>query len=92
MVTTSPAAPTASHVEADADPAIARKAGPRDAGAMGPAVMWCDDFNVLFIPAPIRLLILDADVWKMHRVVEIWQLVFARPLTDLICGSIKCPS
>ena len=71
MVTTSPTAGTASHVDADADPAIARKAGPGDAGTMGPAVVWRDDFNILSLPAAIRLLILDADVWEMHLVVEI---------------------
>jgi len=47
------------------------------------------DLDVLTIPAPIRLLVLDADVREMHLLVEVLQVMFERPLANLMCGSIR---
>ena len=69
-------------------PAIAGESRPRDAGAVGAAIVRRDDLDVLAIPAAIRLLVLDADVREMHLVIEVRQVVFVRPLANLIRGSI----
>ena len=47
-----------------------------------PAVVLGDDFNVQVVMAPLEL-VLEADVGKMHALIEVRQVVVARPLLDL---------
>ena len=49
------------------------------------------DLDVLPIPPAIRLLVLDADVWEMHLIIEVRQVMIERPLANLIGGSIRVP-
>ncbi len=51
---------------------------------MRPAIVRCDDLDVLALPAAIRLLVLDADVGEVELVVEVRQVVFVRPVANLI--------
>ena len=51
---------------------------------MGAAVVRRDDLNVLAPPTAVRVLVLDADVRKVHLVVEVRQVVFVGPLANLI--------
>jgi len=55
---------------------------------VGTAVVRRDDFNVLAIPAAVRLLIFDADVREMDLLIEVGQVVLERPLTDFLGGAI----
>jgi hypothetical protein len=56
---------------------------------VGAAIVLRRDLDVLPIPPPIRLLVLDADVREVHLIIEVWQFVFERPLTNLIWRSIR---
>src|SRR5439155_5769271 len=78
------AAPT----DAETDPAIAGEARPRDAGAVSSPIVRRDDLNVLALPAPVRLLVLDADVGEMNLVIEVRKVVFVGPLANLIGRAI----
>ena len=49
---------------------------------MRAAVVLRDDFDVPMLVASVEL-VLDADVGKVHALVEVGQVVFARPLRDL---------
>lgn len=45
--------------------------------------MGREEFDVL-VKFPTIDLVLDSVVWEMHLVVEVGQIVFARPVTDLV--------
>jgi len=54
---------------------------------MSPPIVWGDDLDVLVIPPPIRFLVFDPHIREMELVVEVRQVVFVRPFTNLRC----CP-
>jgi hypothetical protein len=58
---------------------------------MRPAVVGCDDLNVLVIPAPVWFLILDPHVREVEFLVEVRQIVFVRPFANLRVCSIGVP-
>ena len=53
------------------------------AGGMSAAVVRCEEFDVL-VKLPAIDLILDSVVGKVNLVVEVRQIVIARPVTDLV--------
>jgi hypothetical protein len=53
------------------------------AGGMGAAIVRRKEFDVLMKLSAIEL-VLDSVVGEMNLVVEVRQIVFARPVTDLI--------
>jgi hypothetical protein len=55
---------------------------------MGPAVVRGNYLDVLVIPAPIRFLVFDPHIREMDLVVEVRQVVFIRPFTNLRCRPI----
>jgi len=55
---------------------------------VGTAVVGRDDFDILAVPASVRLLVLDPRIWKVDLVIEVWQVVFIRPFTNLVSGPI----
>ena len=55
---------------------------------MGAAIVRRDDLDVLAFPAAIRLLVLDSDVGEVDLVIEVRQIVFVRPFTNLIGRAI----
>jgi hypothetical protein len=46
------------------------------------------DLDVAVVPTPVRFLVFNADVREMHLVIEVRQIVFVGPLSDLVRGSI----
>jgi hypothetical protein len=59
------------------------KAGPRSTGGVGAAIVRCEQLDVLMKLAAVHL-VLDPVVGKMNLVIEVWQIVFARPIPDLV--------
>jgi hypothetical protein len=53
------------------------------------AIVLGDHVDVVMIPPPVRLLVLDPDVGKMNLVVEVRQVVLEGPLPDLLVGPIR---
>jgi hypothetical protein len=51
---------------------------------MRPAIVRRDDLDVLPLPTAVRLLVFDADVGEVHLVIEVRQVVFVRPVANLI--------
>ena len=49
---------------------------------MGPAVVLGDDFDAQVVMAALEL-VLEADVGKVHALIEVREVVLARPLLDL---------
>jgi hypothetical protein len=52
------------------------------------AIVFRDDLDVVVIPPPVRLLIFDAEVWKVDFVIEVREVVFQGPLVDFFGGAI----
>ena len=67
---------------AAAAPAVAPEPRPRDARGMGAAIVLGDDLDVLVTVAPVQF-VLDAEVGEVDAVVEVRQVVLARPAFDL---------
>lgn len=42
------------------------------------------DFDILVIAAPVELLVFDAQIRKMHLLVEVWEVVVVGPFLDLM--------
>jgi hypothetical protein len=59
---------------------------------MRPAIVRRDHLDVLASAAAIRLFVLDANVRKVQLVIEVRQLVLARPLPNLIGCAIRVPA
>ena len=61
---------------------VAPESRPRDARGVGAAIVLGDDLDVLVTVASVQL-VLDAEVGEVDALVEVRQVVFARPLFDL---------
>ena len=55
---------------------------------MGSSVVRSDDLNVYVKISPIEL-VLDSQVGEMNALIEVRQVVLARPVLDLVRGSIR---
>ena len=60
----------------------------RAAGGVSAAVVRREQLDVLVAFAPIDL-VLDAVVGKVHLAVEVRQVVFARPVADLLLVAVR---
>jgi hypothetical protein len=58
-------------------------------GGVGTAIVLGHHVDIVVIPPAIRLLVLDANVWKMHLVIEVREVALKRPLPDLLVGPIR---
>lgn len=76
---------------APADDAVTRETRPRDGAGMGAAIVAGDDLDVLVPRHPITVLILDACIRKVNVSVVVRQVVFARPLRDLLRLTVRPP-
>jgi hypothetical protein len=56
---------------------------------VGTAIVLGHHVDIVVIPPAIRLLVLDANVWKMHLVIEVREVALKRPLPDLLVGPIR---
>ncbi len=56
---------------------------------MGAAIVLGHDFDVLVPNVPVRIFVLDANVWEMHLLVEVRQVVLARPGRDLGLAAVR---
>ena len=68
----------------DVDP----EAGLGVAGGMGAAVVLREQLDVLVVFAPVDL-VLDAVVGEVDLAVEVRQVVFARPVADLVLVAVR---
>src|ERR1700754_5003050 len=69
---------------------VTSESSPRAAGGMTAAVVVRDHFDVFVTVTPIEL-VLEAEIGEMDRLVEVRQVVFARPLLDLARIPIRSP-
>lgn len=58
-------------------------------GAVSASIVQGDDLDVTVIPASVRLLVLDAQVGKMHLFVEIWKVMITRPQLNFFRVAIR---
>ena len=72
---------------AAAPAAVAAETGPSDAGSMHAAIVFGHNLDVLVMFGPV-LLVLNPEVRKGDAVVEVRQVVLARPLLDLAVVTI----
>jgi hypothetical protein len=67
--------------------AVAPKPSPRDTGGVGAAVMLGHDLDILMMVTPVEF-VLDAEVGEVDAVIEVRQVVLARPAFDLVVIAI----
>ena len=46
------------------------------------------DLDIVVVPAPAGFLVFDAQIGEVHLVIEVRQVVLARPFADLVVGPI----
>jgi hypothetical protein len=56
---------------------------------MGAAVVGRDDLEVVDVSAPVPILVLDTDVWKLDVFVFVWQPMRQCPLANLVGRAIR---
>jgi hypothetical protein len=56
---------------------------------MGAAIVLRDHLDIVVVPSAIGLLVLDAEVRKVHLVVEIRQVVLECPIADFFPRPIR---
>src|SRR5207248_84818 len=61
---------------------VARESRPGHAGRVGAAIVRRENFDI-DVPLPPVQHVLDAEIGKSDAIIEVGQLVFARPLGDL---------
>ena len=49
------------------------------------------NLDILVETTAVDLLVLDTQIWEVHVVVEVGQLVLARPLGDLVRTAVRMP-
>jgi hypothetical protein len=47
-----------------------------------------DNLDIAVIVSPVEFLVFDAQVWKVHLIVEVRKVVLARPLLDFVLVAI----
>ena len=70
--------------------AVTGESSPRAAGGMAAAVVIRDHLDVFVTVSPIEL-VLEAEIGKMDRLVEVRQVVLARPLLDFARVPVRSP-
>src|SRR3954470_1761799 len=79
---------TAAAARAGAGAAVARESGPLHGSGMAASVVDGGDLHVAVIVMAIEAQVLDPQVGKAHVVVEVGQVVFECPASDLLSRAI----
>src|SRR5437667_3175273 len=67
---------------------VAPESGAGHARGVRAAIMFGDDFDVLMMVASVQF-VLDAEVREVDRLIEVRQVVFARPAVNLVRVAIR---
>src|SRR5712691_1827793 len=78
-----PSASAAPPTDTGAGATIAAEPRPRGSGAVAATVMDGQDLHVHVIPSPVRVLVLNAQIWKVYLLVEVRQVAFMCPVSNL---------
>jgi hypothetical protein len=88
-VPTTAAATAAAATDSQTRPSVTRETCLGDARAVSAAIVFRNDLDVVVIPAAVCLAVFDAQVREVHFVIEVREIVVARPFANLFGPAIS---